>query len=319
MLSKTLSLLRATEDAAIAASKWVGTGDKLKADEAATDAMRSRLNSIADFAACVQIGEGIKDESFGLFSGEMVGKWANKEGIDPLDLALDPIDGTRPTVSSGPEALSVIAAAEKGKLFATDEFYMHKIAYGPYIAKKMELKITDPPRRIVELTSAVTGKDPSQLIVCFLDRPRHEDMIKEFRATGVRIKLIRDCDISGAIATALPESGIDIMYGIGGAPEAVIAACAMKCLGGGFQAQIAKEGGKVIEEKVFGIDDMVQGPCSFVATGITHGSLLRGVRFTSQGPVTNSVMMRSKSNTVRWITTYHGDDISLKQPEVVEE
>ncbi len=307
MLNVTLDSLRATEAAALAASKWIGTGDKLSADKAATEAMRDRLNRI-DFAAKVMIGEGKKDESFGLFFGEKVGRNINDPKAMVCELALDPIDGTRPTVTSGPEALSVLAVAEEGGLFTTEAYYMNKLAYGPEVASRVELSLTDPIEKTIELVSKATGKDPSRIVVCILDRPRHEAVIKRLRKIGTRIKLIQDCDISGAIATCLPDSGIDLLYGVGGAPEAVITACAMKCLKGGFLAQIAEDDGTVKENsKVYAIQDMVKGHCAFAATGITNGSLLKGVRFTSRGPVTTSVVMRSESGTVRWVTAYHGN------------
>lgn len=306
MLSHGLDFVRATEAAAIAASKWVGTGDKISADKAATEAMLARLN-ILDFSGMVRIGEGKKDKSVGLFCGDSVGRLKPEEASQTYEIAVDPIDGTRPTVTSGPEALSVIAVAEANSLFSTEEFYMHKIAYGPEIACKVELNLTDPIERNVEIVSAVTGKSPSKIVVCILDRPRHEGMIKEFRRLGVRIKLIQDCDISGAIATCLPDSGIDLLYGIGGSPEGVITACAMKCLRGGFKGQLVKDDGGELDPKVYSIDDMVRGKCLFAATGITNGSLLKGVRYEPEGPVTNSVVMRSESGTVRWFSTYHRD------------
>ncbi|MSR77210.1 MAG: fructose-bisphosphatase class II family protein [Candidatus Omnitrophica bacterium] len=306
MINDITDFLRATEAAAIAASEWVGTGDKLNADKAATDAMRERLNRI-EFAGKVVIGEGKKDESAGLFNNDWVGRFANQKMSDYYELAVDPIDGTRPTVTSGPEALSVLAAANAGCMFTTEEFYMHKLAYGPLIAHKVKLNIHDSIETIVEKVSKATGKAPHRIVVCLLDRPRHEKYVAVLRKMSVRTKLIQDCDISGAIATCLPESGIDLLYGIGGAPEAVITAAAMKCLGGGFQAQIVNKECAIFQPKVYDIEDLVKGECAFAATGITNGSLLKGVRFTSRGPVTHSVMMRSKSGTVRWITAYHGN------------
>ncbi len=301
----SLDLVRVTEAAAIAASSWIGSGNKEAADKAATKAMRERLNQM-EFSARIVIGEGKKDKSDGLFAGEMVGKLAKMEKVY-YDLALDPIDGTRPTVTSGPEAMSVIAVADEGSLFSTAEFYMNKLAYGPEIAKKIELHLTDPLSRTIKLVSATTGKDISKIMVCLLDRPRHEKLIKDLHGIGVRIKLIQDCDISGAIACCLADSGIDLLCGIGGAPEGVITACAMKCLKGGFQAQVVKADGTPVDNKVYCMEDLVHGPCGFAATGVTNGSLLRGVRFTSQGAVTNSVFMRSESGTVRWLTVYHGN------------
>lgn len=300
-----LDLVRVTEAAAIAGSAWIGSGEKEAADRAATEAMRDRLNQM-DFSARVVIGEGKKDKSFGLFAGEEVGRLAGR-GQPVYDLAVDPIDGTRPTITSGPEAMSVLAVGEKDSLFSTGEFYMNKLAYGPEVARKIELSLADPLPRTIKLLAATAGKDISKVMVCLLDRPRHEKLIRELRSIGVRIKLILDCDISGAIACCLPESGIDLLCGIGGAPEGVITACAMKCLKGGFQAQIVKPDGMVADPRVYSAEDLVRGRCAFAATGVTNGSLLRGVRFTHQGAVTNSVFMRSESGTVRWLTVYHGN------------
>ncbi len=306
MMHRVLDFVRVTEAAAIAASAWIGTGDKLSADKAATDAMRDRLNHVP-FSGKIVIGEGKKDHSYGLFSGDRVGEFRNSSAEQCYELAVDPIDGTRPTVTSGPEALSVLAIAEEKALFHTEEFYMHKLAYGPSVAKHVNLDINAPIEEIIKKFSKCTGKDPEKIVVCLLDRDRHTDYIKRLRKIGVRTKLIQDCDVSGAIATCLPDSGIDLLYGVGGAPEAVISACAMKCLKGGFKAQMASPEGKVLNDKVYSIEDMVVGDCAFAATGITNGSLLRGVRFTSRGPVTNSVVMRSGTGTVRWLTAYHGN------------
>lgn len=301
-----MDLVRVTEAAAIAASKWVGTGDKLSADKAATEAMQDRLNRMA-FAAKIMIGEGRKDDSYGLFYGDLVGKDAGKEGEPVYEIAVDPIDGTRPTVASAPEALSVLALADENALFTTGEYYMNKLACGPDIERKARLSLSDPPSKTIEKVSRATGKDPGSIVVCLLERPRHDELVRELRRIGVRIKLIMDCDISGAIATCLPESGIDLLMGIGGAPEGVISACAMKCLAGGFQARIVEKDGRPLDKKILGISDMVRGHCAFAASGITNGSLLKGVRYTEKGPVTNSVVMRSESGTVRWITAYHGN------------
>ena len=311
MKNISLDLVRVTEAAAIAASAWIGSGNKELADRDATEAMRSRLNAM-EFAGRIRIGEGKKDQSFGLFKGEEVGALAGSAAVERpryLDIAVDPIDGTTPTVTSGPEAISVLGVAEHDAMLATDEFYMHKLAYGPRIASKVRLRITDPLEVVIRNTAAATGKEVSKIMVCILNRPRHDRFIQDLRRLGVRIKLIQDCDISGAIATCLPESGIDLMYGIGGAPESVITACAMKCLRGDFQGQIAIADKNTcsLTEKVYGIEDLARGHCAFAATGITNGSLLRGVRFTEVGPVTNSVFMRSESGTVRWITTEHGN------------
>lgn len=299
-----MDVVRVTEAAAIAASAWIGSGEKIPADKAATDAMRERLNKV-DFHAKIVIGEGIKDGSIGLFTGEFVGK-SSRDG-KTYEIAVDPIEGTRPTVTSGPEALSVIAVGEQGGLFETGEFYMNKLAYGAEIAAKTKLSITDPVSVTIKKVSQAIGKKPEQMMVCILDRPRHESLVKELRRMGVRIKLIQDCDVSGAIASGLPPSGIDLLLGTGGAPEGVIAACALKCLRGDFQAQIADKDGKILDPKVLQLNDLVRTECAFAATGITSGSLLKGVRYISSGAITHSVFMRSESGTTRWITTYHGN------------
>lgn len=301
-----LDLVRVTEAAAIASSVWVGSGNKEAADKAATDAMRDRFNQM-DFAGQIVIGEGKKDKSYGLFEGEFVGKYAGRGGSEMFDIAVDPIDGTRPTVSSGPEATSVVAVAEKGGLFSTADFYMNKLAYGPQIADKIDLSLMDPIEKTLKKVAAVTGKNIPQIMVCLLDRPRHEALVREIRRLGARIKLIQDCDISGAIATCFLESGIDLLCGIGGAPEGVITACAVKCLRGGFQVQVMNKECQVTDPKIYFMNDLVRGNCAFAATGITNGSLLKGVHFIGNKPMTHSVFMRSESGTVRWLTSHHGN------------
>lgn len=296
-----LDLVRCTEGGAIAASKWVGSGDKLAADEAATNALRSRLNKI-DFKGKIIIGEGVKDESYGLYYGEEVGS-----GSSPCyEIAVDPIEGTTPTVTSGPEAMSVLGIAEEGTMFFTEEFYMKKLAYGPKIASKVTLSLDDSLENTIKLVSLATDKEPNKVMVCILNRPRHNEAIAALRAMGVRIKLIQDCDVSGAIATCVEDSGIDLLYGIGGAPEAVITACAMKCLGGSLLSQICKKDGSE-KGPVLSINDLVGGECAFAGTGITDGSLLNGVKWTKHGPQTHSVFMRSESGTVRFVETRHGN------------
>jgi fructose-1,6-bisphosphatase II len=295
-----------TEASAIEASAWIGSGNKEAADKAATEAMRDRLNQM-DFAGKIVIGEGKKDHSYGLFEGELLGKFVKDPRQKSYDIAVDPIDGTRPTVSSGPEAMSVIAVAEEGSLFSTPEFYMNKLAYGPGIAKVCDLHLTDPLKVTIAKVSKGIGKDISKIMVCILDRPRHEKMISELRSIGVRIKLIQDCDISGAIATCSGESGIDLLYGIGGAPEGVITACAMKCLRGGLQIQVVKKDCTLADPRVYTVDDLVKSHCVFAATGITDGSLLRGVRFFNHALLTHSIFMRSISGTIRWLTVSHGE------------
>jgi fructose-1,6-bisphosphatase class II len=306
----SMDLVRVTEAAAIAASSWIGTGEKEEADKAATEAMRDRLNRI-DFAARIVIGEGKKDDSHGLFYGEVVGRRREDvlRGESPVyDVCVDPIEGTRPTVTSGPEALSVLGVAEfSGALLASGDFYALKLAYGPKIARLTELHVDAPMSENLCRASRALGKSVDKIVVCVLDRPRHRPIIDELRRIGARLRLIQDCDVSGALATCLPDSGVDLLYGVGGTPEAVIAACGMKCLGGKIQAQLADNNGRPQPGRIYSTEEMVRGDCVFVATGITNGSLLRGVRFNERGAVTHSVFMRSHSGTIRWLTTEHGN------------
>jgi fructose-1,6-bisphosphatase II len=299
----SLELVRVTEAAAIAASAWVGSGDKLAADRDATAAMRDRLNRLT-FRGAVRIGEGIKDKSEGLFKGEHVG--APGPDSYEYDLAVDPIDGTTPTVTSGPEAMSVLAVAERGTMFDTDDFYMLKLAVGPEAAAAgIDLSLGRPLAETLRAVAGVLGKPVDKLTVCMLNRPRHEAYIREIRRLGTRLKLIQDCDISGAIACCLPERDIDLLYGVGGAPEAVLAAAAVKCFGGRLLGQVWQDG--VLRGPVLGEEELVRGACAFAATGITNGSLLAGVRWTPRGPSTSSVFCRSVSRTIRWINTWHGN------------
>ncbi len=298
-------LVRVTEGAAIAASAWVGSGDKLSADKAATDAIRSRMSSIDNFLGWIKIGEGKKDKSHGLFKGDTVcGPWTPGQQQE-FDIALDPIDGTTPTANSGPEAMSVIAVSGKNTMFDTEEHYMLKMAVSGEVARKTDLSLYFPLPDLCKKVASALNKPLNRLMVCILNRPRHQEYIDQMRELGVRIKLIQDCDISGAIATCMPDGEIDMQFGVGGAPEAVITAAAMKCLNGFFMAQIWKEG--KTEGAPMTSEELVKGECVFVATGITNGSLLKGVRFDSHGAITNSVFMRSASGTIRWLTTNHGN------------
>ena len=301
MKNLSLDIVRATEAAAIAASHWIGSGNKELADKAATDALRDRLNK-TNFAGVVALGEGEKDHSYGLFKGEKVG---NLKSEIQYQLAIDPIEGTTPTVTSGPEAISTIAIGEQGSMFAPDCFYVNKLAYGEHIRQKVKLDIDAPIEETCQIIAKVTGKPLDAIMVCILNRPRHKDIIQRLRNISVRIKLIQDCDVSGAIATCLPNSGVDLLYGMGGSPEAVISASAIKCLGGDFQVKMVNADTWTTEGKVLEIEDLVKGPCAFVATGITNGSMLKGVVFNQRGPITNSVFMRSESGTIRWLTTEH--------------
>jgi fructose-1,6-bisphosphatase class II len=311
MKNISLDLVRVTEAAAIAASHWVGSGNKELADKAATKAIRDRLNEI-DFSGIIRIGEGEKDKSYGLFEGEEVGKCRGSGGRSPdFEIAVDPIEGTTPTVTSGPEAISTIAMAHVGTMFSTPHFYMKKLAFGKKIKIKLKEKVLlghQPLTEIVKIVCDAANKKLANFMVCVLNRPRHDQAIKQLRELGVRVKLIQDCDVSGAIATCLPDSGVDMYYGIGGSPEAVLAAAAIKCLDGEFQAQVVLQDDhwKPIEP-VYNTHQLIKGECVFAATGITDGSMLKGTRFTSVGPVTHSVFMRTESGTVRWMNTNHGN------------
>jgi len=311
MKNTSLDLVRVTESAAIAASKWVGSGNKEMADKAATDAMRKRLNKM-NFAGRIIIGEGEKDESYGLFFGEELGlkaKRENKKGIKYHDIAVDPIEGTRPTVTSGPEAISAISLAKPDSMYVTDAYYMKKIAYGNTLRKRgIELSLEYSLYHNLRLTSIGLRKKMQDIVVCVLDRPRHADIIEELRQHKVRIKLIQDCDISGAISACLPDSGIDFMYGIGGAPEAILSACALKCLRGGMECMTVNSQDWTTTSDILKINNLVKGPCVFAATGITDGSMLKGVKkYKNSKTTTNSVFMRSESGTVRWIEAEHGN------------
>lgn len=298
-----LDLIRVTEAAALAAAQYVGRGDKLAADGAATDAMRSRLNKI-DFSGMVVLGEGIKDNAPGLFCGDQVGL---HQGMDPqFDIAVDPIEGTTPTSKGGYEACSVIAVGNRGSLFSSECFYMRKLALGPSLSN-CNISIHEPLEEIINKCCFVLGRPPAQLTVCMLDRPRHESDIILLRRLGCRIRLISDCDVSGAIASCVPDSGIDLYYGVGGTPEGVISAAALKCMRGQFQGMLVGSDGKLLDTKVYTMEDLASGDVIFCATGITDGSLLRGVRFTHGRPYTHSVLMRSESRTVRWIQAQHGN------------
>ncbi len=302
-------LARVTEAAALAAGRWVGRGDKISADQAAVDAMRLVLNRV-DMDGIVVIGEGEKDEAPMLFNGEKLGT-----GEKPaVDIAVDPIDGTTLTAKGLPGALAVVALAERGTMYDPhDIVYMNKIAVGPE-ARDM-IDINSSVEMNVRRVARALRKQPRDITVMVLDRPRHADLIAEIRQTGARILLITDGDVAGAIATALEDSGVDMLMGIGGSPEAVITAAALKCMGGDMQCklmprneeerQAAIDAGQDLD-KVFTIDDLVTGDnVFFAATGITTGALLRGVRYYGGGASTQSLVMRSRSGTIRKINSNH--------------
>lgn len=306
-----LEFVRVTEMAAIASARLMGRGDEKAADQAAVDAMRSMLDSV-DCNGVIVIGEGERDEAPMLFIGEKVGSGAGPE----LEIAVDPLEGTTICATGGYNSISVMAIGEKGKLLNAPDTYMQKIAVGPEAKGCIDIKLsaTENIKRVAEAKKCRI----QDLTAMVLDRPRHEELIQELRDTGCRIHLIGDGDVSAAIATALPESGIDILFGTGGAPEGVIAAAALRCMGGDFQGVFkprnddevkrAKEMGVEDINKVLKIDDLASGNVMFVATGVTDGSLLEGVKFKSWGAQTHSIVMRSESGTVRNIRADHHFD-----------
>lgn len=304
-----LELVRVTETAALAASAWVGRGDKDSADGAAVSAMRKMINTV-DMQGVIVIGEGEKDNAPMLHNGEQVGN-----GNGPMcDVAVDPIDGTTLTSNGLNGAVSVIALAPRGSMFdPKDVYYMNKIVTGPEAASVID--ITAPAGENVRRVAKAKGVDVSDITVIVLDRPRHDDLLKELRTAGARIRLIRDGDVAAAIETARPDTGIDILMGIGGTPEGVVTAAAMRALGGVIQGQLhprsdseresAKNAGYDLS-KVYTTNDLVSSDdVFFSATGITDGELLKGVRHTSFGAISHSLVIRGRSKTVRIIETEH--------------
>lgn len=307
----TLEFVRVTEMAAIASARLVGRGDEKAADQAAVDAMRSTLDSV-DCQGMVVIGEGERDQAPMLYIGEQVG---SRNGPH-LDIALDPLEGTTLCAQGRPNSLSVIAAAEQGQLLNAPDTYMEKIAVGPECRGVVDIRLSagENLRRIAD----VKKKRVQDCTAIVLDRPRHRELLQELRALGCRIHLIGDGDVSAALATCWPDSGIDVLLGIGGAPEGVIAAAALRCMRGDFQgilrprneeeARRAKDMGIEDLSQVWGIEQLARGNVMFAATGVTDGSFLSGVKFWPWGAETSSVVMRSKSGTVRYIQAQHHFD-----------
>ena len=303
-----LELVRATEAAALSSARVMGRGDEVEADRAAVDAMRASLNRI-EMAATVVIGEGERDEAPMLYIGEKVGT-----GSGPaLELALDPLEGTTICATGGPNALSVIAAAEPGGFLHAPDTYMDKLAVGP--EARGAIDIDRPPTENLHAIARAKGVPVEELTVVILDRPRHEKLIEEVRSAGARIMLIKDGDVSAAIATCSREQPVDVLMGIGGAPEGVIAAAALRCIGGELQGRLMPRNEQEIERardmgirdihRKLTMDDLASGPVMFAATGVTSGNLLKGVRFRQQGALTQSVVMRSQTMTVRYIEAEH--------------
>lgn len=304
-----LELVRVTEAAAMAAARWVGRGDKNGADGAAVNAMRALIGSVS-MDGVVVIGEGEKDDAPMLFNGERVGDGTGAE----VDVAVDPIDGTTLTAKGMTNAIAVIAVTERGAMFDPSAvFYMEKLVVGADSADAID--ITAPIAWNLQQVAKAKGERVADLTVCILDRPRHDDLVDEVRRAGARIKFIVDGDVAGAVMAARNGTGVDMLAGIGGTPEGIIAACAMSCLGGSIQGRLwprdeaerraALDAGHDLD-RVLTTSDLVSGEnIFFCATGITDGEIMEGVRYTPQGPTTHSIVMRSKSGTIREIRSEH--------------
>ena len=303
-----LELVRVTEAAALAASRWMGLGKKNEADGAAVEAMRKAFDAIG-INGTVVIGEGEMDEAPMLYIGEKVGR-----GGPEMDIAVDPLEGTNLTAQGAGNALTVIALAERGNFLHAPDIYMQKIAVGPGLPAGV-VDIDDLPAKNLRNLARAKRCDIADLVACILDRPRHDELIAKTREAGARINLISDGDVAGVIATTHPDSGIDIYMGSGGAPEGVLAAAALRCVGGQMQgrllfedeAQRARSVAMGISDpnRVFSCADMARGEVMFAATGVTPGAMLRGVRRFGYGAITHSVVMRSKSGTVRYVEAHH--------------
>jgi len=307
-----LEMVRVTEAAAIAASRLVGRGDEKAADAAAVEAMRAAFDTLY-MDGTVVIGEGERDEAPMLYIGEKVG---GAPGKGPkIDIALDPLEGTTITAKAGPNALAVLAAAEKGCLLNAPDVYMEKLAVGPgYPPDVIDLNKT--PTENVEAVAKAKGVKPSEIIVCVLDRPRHEKLIAELRGIGCGVVLIGDGDVAGVIATTDPDTIIDMYMGSGGAPEGVLACAALRCVGGQFNGKLlfrndderarARKWGIEDLDRIYKLEDLAKGDCIFAATGVTDGSLLEGVKVRRDGRMTTeSVVMRASSGTIRWVKGEH--------------
>lgn len=304
-----MELVRVTEAAALSAGRWMGRGNKNAADHAAVEAMRLSLNSIV-MNAVVVIGEGAKDEAPMLYSGERVGTGSGPE----MDLAVDPIDGTRPLVNGTWNSISTVALAPRGAMFDAGPFvYMDKIAVGPQARGLVEIEAG--VRHNLRVIARANGKSIEDLIIVILDRPRHEKLIAEVRAAGARIRLIQDGDVAGALSTAWPGSGIDALLGVGGSPEGVISACALRAMGGEIQGKLAPRNAEELAlgkklgidvKRLLTMDDLVSSEdVFFAATGITDGEFLKGVKYTGHDARTDSLVVRGSTGTVRQILATH--------------
>jgi fructose-1,6-bisphosphatase II len=303
-----LELVRVTEAAAMTSARWMGLGNKEEADGAAVDAMRRMFDTV-QIRGTVVIGEGEIDEAPMLYIGEKVGG-----GGPEVDVAVDPVEGTNLVAKGLPNSIAVIGIAPQGCLLHAPDMYMEKIAVGPCAAGKIHLDL--PPAENLQAVAKASNKDIRDLVVVILDRPRHENIIYQVRQTGARVKLITDGDVAAAVSTAVPGSGVDVLLGIGGAPEGVLAAVALKCMGGEIQGRLLPES-PAQEERIISMgiahprqllimDDLVRGEdCFFAATGITDGDLVRGVRFHGHVARTHSIVMRYKSGTIRYVDATH--------------
>ena len=304
-----LELVRVTESAAMAAGRWIGRGDKIAADQAAVDGMRLMLDTVS-MSGVVVIGEGEKDEAPMLYNGEEIGSGVGSE----VDVAVDPLEGTTLTAKGQPNAIATIACSERGTMFFPGAaVYMDKIACGPEAAGSID--IDAPVAENVNRVAKAKGVDPSDVTVVVLDRDRHVDLIAELRRIEAKVLLITDGDVAPAIAAAQPGTGVDLLMGIGGTPEGVLSAAALKCVGGTLQGKLwprnDEERQALVDagydlDRVLTVDDLVGGDdVFFAATGVTTGALLRGVRYEKQGAVTDSIVMRSRSGTVRRVEARH--------------
>ena len=307
-----LEMVRVTEAAAVAASKLIGRGDEKAADAAAVEAMRKAFDELA-IDGTVVIGEGERDEAPMLYIGEKVG---GAQGTGPkIDIALDPLEGTTICAKAGPNSLAVLAAAEEGCLLNAPDVYMDKLAVGPGYPEGV-IDLARTPTENVAAVAAAKGVAPNEIIVCVLDRPRHADLIAELRKIGCGIVLIGDGDVAGVIATTDPDTTVDMYMGSGGAPEGVLAAAALRCVGGQFNGRLlfrnederarARKWGIEDLDRIYKLEDLAKGDCIFAATGVTDGSLLEGVKRKKGGCMTTeSVVMRASSGTVRWVRGEH--------------
>jgi fructose-1,6-bisphosphatase II len=308
-----LELSRVTEAAALACARWVGRGDAKGADQAAVDAMRRAFDGV-QIRGTVVIGEGERDEAPMLYIGEQVGAgWHDGADAPKVDIAVDPLEGTNLCATGAPDSIAVIAVADDGKFLNAPDTYMDKIAVGP--GGRGCIDITKPPTWNLKALAEARRAKVEDLTAIILDRPRHQALIDEVRKAGARIRLIQDGDVSAAIATCKETTGIDILFGIGGAPEGVLAAAALRCVGGDMQGRLkyrnddekrrAEKMGIKDHDKIYSVEELAQGNVMFAATGVTGGTFLRGIRFFGGGAMTHSVVMRSKSGTVRFIEAEH--------------